>query len=536
MHGWYPESRPLDRPERLFDVTMGRLRDHQYWVTTLRQADFLKGLGFRRSRAIGLPLVYVPEPRVAREKDSLLVMPAHSLPAHDRASATAEYVAAIRALRPSFRRICVCVNGHDWERGNWVPEFRAAGLEVVRGAGDGSSLERVAGLFSRFDCVTTNGFGSLLAYASAFGARASIYGPFSAVTPESLKNVPFYIDNPELMAGEERAYSEICCRETFPELFCHPAEAQERVAWGRAETGWHNKASPEELRQLFGWTAAGRARSRIRMLGRRAQEAVPQPLKDEVRERLTPELRSRRRERHRLESMGAGQPGSTPLFGAPFEFDDARAFLEEYEVCFVTRAYRFRATSDRPLVVDAAAGTGLAVLSVKSLYPRSRIVAFEAAPATFDRLARNCRAYGLDDVELVCGDLSLDVLTRGQAAEMHAAAAPVAAGADSPGAALFVFGGDPVERIDLLRLRVGASQAAGMAELPALLANVESLAVDYSASADEPQRLGPLLDLVEAAGFRIAVQSSDSTRTQPLVAIPAWGAQHSRLRILGFRV
>ena len=77
---------------------------------------------------------------------------------------------------------CVCVNGHDWVRGNWVHDFRDAGFEVIRGAGDESSLERMASLFAQFEFVTTNGFGSLIAYASAFGARVSFYGPFSEVT------------------------------------------------------------------------------------------------------------------------------------------------------------------------------------------------------------------------------------------------------------------------------------------------------------------------------------------------------------------
>jgi hypothetical protein len=247
MHGWYPETRPLERPETLFDVTMAHLREEHYWVTTERQAALLRSLGFSHAQAIGLPLVYVPEPRVAREQGSLLVMPAHSLPANDRAWAASDYVASILELRPAFRRICVCVNGHDWVRGNWVHDFEDAGFEVIRGAS----------LFTRFEFVTTNGFGSLIAYASAFGARASFHGPFSEVTPDSLKNIPFFIDNPDLMSAETRFSQEEYCREMFPEFFSHPADARERIEWGRAEIGWQNKVPPDDLRRLFGWSALG---------------------------------------------------------------------------------------------------------------------------------------------------------------------------------------------------------------------------------------------------------------------------------------
>jgi len=531
MHGWYPETRPLDRPERLFDVTMAHLREEQYWVTTERQAEFLRRLGFPRSRAIGLPLVYVAAPRVAREKGSLLVMPAHSLPASDRAWATSDYVTSTRALRPAFRRICVCVNGHDWIRGNWVHDFQDAGFEVIRGAGDASSLERMASLFAQFESVTTNGFGSLIAYASAFGARVSFHGPFSEVTPDSLKNVPFFVDNPELLTAEARCSEESYCREMFPELFCHPADARERVEWGRAEIGWQNKISPDELRHLFGWSTLGRARSGVRTLGTRAQAIVPQSLKTRLKEMLTPELRNERRERRRLESMDADVPGMAHLFGGAFEFADPRAYLEAYDDCFVKQAYRFRAISERPFVIDGHADIGLGVLYFKCLYPRSRILALEARPAVFNVLARNCRSYGLEEVELVRGELSSDVLAN--ALLSHAHASTEQADCDEAGRS---FGSDLVERIDLLRLRVDASQAGGMFEMSALLANVESVAVDYRARAGEPQNLGPLFDVLEAAGFRIAVQSLDSTVTRPLVEIPSAAARDTRLRILGFRM
>jgi hypothetical protein len=537
MHGWYPETRSLDRPERLFDVTMANLREEQYWVTTERQAKFLRRLGFPRSTPIGLPLVYVPKPAVARERDSLLVMPAHSLPASDRARGTSDYVASISALKSTFRRICVCINAHDWIWGNWVHEFQTAGFEVIRGAGDISSLEHMASLFSQYEFVTTNGFGSLIAYASAFGAKASFYGPFSEVSIDSLKNVSFFIDNPDLRSVEVKCLEESYCREMFPEFFCHPAEARERVEWGRAEIGWQNKVPPDELRHLFGWSALGRATSTLRTLGRRSQAIVSEPLKSRLKEMLMPELRNERGERRRLESMDADVLGTTPLFGEAFAFVDARTYLQTYDDCFVKHAYRFRATSERPFIIDGHADLGLAVLYFKCLYPRSRILALEAEPKAFEVLARNCRSYELDDVELVRGVLSIDVLA--DALLSHARANAEEGDRDEAGHSVvppFRFGSELVERIDLLKLRVEASRTGRVLEMSALLPNVESVAVDYRAQAGEPQNLGPLIDVLERAGFRIAVQSPDSTRTRPLVEIPSAGFRDNNLRILGFRI
>ena len=538
MHGWFPERQPLDRPERLFGVTMAHLKDERYWVATERQAQFLRSLGFSRSRAIGLPIVYVPELEVEREKGTLLVMPAHSLPASSHEWSAREYVQSISALKPRFRKICVCVNGHDWDKGNWVQDFQEAGFEVIRGAGDDSTYERMARLFTRFEFVTANGWGSLVTYASAFGAKVSLYGPYLEVTRDSVKNVPFYIDNPELIAPGAESYGERYYRETYPEIFRHPAEAEERIEWGRAEIGWQNKVSPGELRQLFGWsTLARRTRSRIGTnVSRAARTAVPQSVKTHVNEILVAKPWINFRERRRLRSMDTDAPGMTLLFGGPFGFADARAYLEAYDDCFVKQMYRFRRTSDRPFIIDGHADIGLSVLYFKCLYPQSRILALEARPAVFEILERNCRTYGLEEVELVQGDLLLElaadrlVQARSSTGRCNDVEALLSSGAP------LKFGGDLIETIDLLKMQVDASQSGGIPETSALLRNVESISVDYRSRVGEPQNLGALFDLLEGAGFRIAVQSVDSTRKQPLIDIPGADAIDNHLRIVGFRM
>lgn len=537
MHGWYPERRPLDRADLLFGVTMAHLREERYWVATERQAKVLRSLGFSRSRAIGLPMVYAPEPQIAREKGALLVMPAHSLPNSSHGWVVSEYVKSISALRPCFRKICVCINGHDWTKGEWVQDFRDAGFEVVRGAGDNSSLDRMASLFAQFEFVTSNGFGSLVAYASAFGAKVSLYGPFAEVTPDSLKNVPYFVDNPDLLASEAAYVGERYCREQFPEIFVHPADATERIEWGRAEMGWQNKVSPRELRQLFGWSTWGRTRSRVTSSVARARAAVPQPLRTQVKEVLRPQLRSDRLERRRLESMGTEESGSTPLFGRAFEFADSKAYLQAHADCFVRQVYRFRGTSDQPFIIDGCAGVGLSVLYFKCLYPRCRVLAVEAGRAAFALLERNCRTYGLEEVELVQGDFWGEVVPSRFVEDSSSSAGPGSHDKAPPSSASRL---EPdrghIERIDLLKVEMDGSQAARLGTVAGLLTRAESVSVDYRSRVGEPQGLGSLLDVLEDVGFRCSVESLDSTRGQPLVDIPGARAVDSHLRIMGVRM
>ncbi len=67
-----------------------------------------------------------------------------------------------------------------------MPGTVAARLRGTRHTGDhrgrpgGSEhLRRLRRLFGRFEFVTTNGFGSHIAYAAAAGAKVSVFGPYA---------------------------------------------------------------------------------------------------------------------------------------------------------------------------------------------------------------------------------------------------------------------------------------------------------------------------------------------------------------------
>jgi hypothetical protein len=512
MHGWYPEAWPLEQADHLFYVTLAGLQNTRLWVTTKRQETFLRGRGYTEARAIGLPIAYVKDPRVTREAGSLLVMPAHSLPGNDRAAATREYVDSIKALRPHFARICVCINGHDWDRGNWIGEFSEQGFEVMRGAGDKSTFQRNVALFSRFEAVTTNGFGSLIAYASACGAKASFYGRFSEVGPDTLRNLPFFIDNPGLIEAEAQYTTEHFCRETLPQFFCHPAEAEEHVDWGRAEIGRPDRVSPEEMREFFGWSPASRARSAARSAVTRLASSAASSARAAVRRRRErgDQLQT---ERRRLEALRGDSPGAAPLFGGSFAFRSPRELLAAYDDCFIRESYRFRATSEEPRVIDGSAGTGMAVLYCKSLYPRARVLAFEQSREAFAALEANCETFGLEDVQLRL-ESSWGVGARRALRD-------------------WLTDGD---RIDLVKMDLAPANAASLPELSELFASAESVVIDYTARGDESQNLAPVFRQLQDAGLRAAIQTGDLARRRPLVTLPSIGDRVTRLRILGFRL
>ena len=143
--------------------------------------DFLENKTFKLSkgRAISLPINYA-QGLGKRVPNSLLVMPVHSLIGDDTKdrSIFEEYADLILNSSGNFEHVCVCVNAGCRRNGFWIPEFESRGFKIIDGAApwDSNALVRMRSLFEQFDVVTTNGWGSHVAYALAFGARVSIFG------------------------------------------------------------------------------------------------------------------------------------------------------------------------------------------------------------------------------------------------------------------------------------------------------------------------------------------------------------------------
>ncbi len=242
-------------------------------VLTAREeeAALLRAHGYPQARAIGLPILYAPpsgRPRVPR---SLLVMPCHTLIGHTFSDRTLfrAYAREVAQAAKRFDRVLVCVHPNCQENGLWINEFKAEGLEVIDGArtNDLNSLARMRALFEQFETVTTNGWGSHVAYALAFGAKVSIHGTYPAIDEDNLlKDETWAADR----AALKQALSEETKRkeaEFLRDFLVPPAEAVENRALGEWLVGAGHRLEPAQMEELLrtivdGPTAAADARGR----------------------------------------------------------------------------------------------------------------------------------------------------------------------------------------------------------------------------------------------------------------------------------
>jgi hypothetical protein len=271
MHGWLPAYHNVHPALIALHKKEGQAAGYDFaaqiaeekadapqWVARADQAAYLAGHGYRHVRAIGLPIVYLPPPAVARVPGSLLVLPPHSHRNHGPGDPLAEaYAEAILSVRRRFEHVWVGISEDDILDRQWLEAFRSRGIGVftTTDRGDSRTLARLRRVLSAFEYVTTNGFGSHVALAAYCGAKVSVFGPFADFPRERMAATHAMKIHPELLDAACALCTEEALRRHYPFLFVEPDAATARQEWGAAEVGEPCRLPAAELRTLFGWDA-----------------------------------------------------------------------------------------------------------------------------------------------------------------------------------------------------------------------------------------------------------------------------------------
>ncbi len=275
MHGWIPSYHNRDPSFIALHKKDGQGAGYNYaaqiaedkrnvsqWVSRQDQADYLTANGYQHVKAIGLPIVYLPEPAVRRIPGSLLVLPPHSHKTHGPDDPLAEaYAASIAALKPRFEHIWVGLNEDDIAKRQWIESFHRHGLNVfvTTDQAEPDTLGRLKRLLHSFEYVTTNGYGSHIALAAYCGARVSIYGPYADFPLNRMKSTHAVKMFPRLLHTAYDLCREESFRANYPFLFVDPDKAVTHRDWGLHEVGEDCKLSPRALAECFGWSAGSEA-------------------------------------------------------------------------------------------------------------------------------------------------------------------------------------------------------------------------------------------------------------------------------------
>jgi glycosyltransferase involved in cell wall biosynthesis/SAM-dependent methyltransferase len=240
---------------RLLACSVPQAEGKPVWVARQDEAESLARIGFRRARAVGLPFVYVPPVGLARLPRSLLIMPGHSLVGWKAPDRTVYelYADQMREVAKDFARVVVCISPSCQKNGFWVREFTERGFEIVEGAAtsDANALLRMRMLFEQFETMTTNAWGSHVAYALSCGAKVSIHGARPSLELSNFmldtawKSDPVSLKN--FLSSQMREEE----RKLLRDFHVEPREAVADVERGDWFLGRNHRLSPEQMKEAL---------------------------------------------------------------------------------------------------------------------------------------------------------------------------------------------------------------------------------------------------------------------------------------------
>jgi hypothetical protein len=271
QHGWKPPYANI-HPYMIVAGPLCNDRDNSYLVAREDQRIYLQSEGYKNVTAIGLPIIYAETGKTIRKSNSLLVMPVHSLELTTHGHWGFEkYVEEINRLRQDFDEVAICIHPSCIKKGYWVNEFKKYGYPIIEGASidDKNALPALLNTLSSYEYVTTNGFGSHLAYAAYCGAKVSIWGDYPEYKMEDFKNEPFYVQFPEALPAALAITAKEKVQKELADFFVFPKDAVEKVEWGKNELGFYNKVSPAQLKKLLGWDLRGKIQNKSNAIKRR---------------------------------------------------------------------------------------------------------------------------------------------------------------------------------------------------------------------------------------------------------------------------
>jgi FkbM family methyltransferase len=225
------------------------------------------------------------------------------------------------------------------------------------------------------------------------------------------------------------------------------------------------------------------------------------------------------------------------LHGWQLTVPDVLSFLGTYQWIFLDQTYAFRTDNPSPLIVDCGANIGMSILYFKRLYPKARIIAFEADPKLFRILEENIRGNGITDVELInkavwSSETTLTFLPDGA----DAGRITEGNGGSTNGGAVKV----PTVRlrdyladrtVDLLKVDIEGAEIEVLHDCPDVLNNVKAVCLEFHSYAHKTQGLGDMIKLFEDRGFRTHVGPPVHCSKAPLMKLNVDPASNTDLQL-----
>lgn len=230
--------------------------------------------------------------------------------------------------------------------------------------------------------------------------------------------------------------------------------------------------------------------------------------------------------------------GSTLFHGKKINYIDFASYQSTLNELFIHKIYSFKCDNETPIIIDCGANIGLSILFFKEIFPKAKIVGFEADPKVFSCLKKNIVGFNFNDVEIINKALwdsktTLSFYSEGADGgrlEENSSLDKNIIEVQTVCLSEYLY-----KKIDLLKIDIEGAEYQVLLESKELLNNVENLFVEYHSFEDKPQFLNEILDILTNAGFRYYISSIGVKSIHPFVKRNQYLGMDNQLNIFAYR-
>ena len=205
------------------------------------------------------------------------------------------------------------------------------------------------------------------------------------------------------------------------------------------------------------------------------------------------------------------------------DIPDLLSFIWQFKEIFVDEIYCFETIDNpTPVIFDCGANIGVGCLYFKKLYPKSRVIAFEADPNIAMHLRNNMQNNKMQDVAIIAKAVWTDDKGISFMSDGADGGSVLVETQDSSFSSQFIDSIrlkdwlDKEEKIYLLKIDIEGAELQIIEDCQHSLSHIDHIFLEFHALGENVQSLSKILDILEQNNFRYYIENI-AKRAKPFV-------------------
>jgi FkbM family methyltransferase len=218
-----------------------------------------------------------------------------------------------------------------------------------------------------------------------------------------------------------------------------------------------------------------------------------------------------------------------------FDVPDLPSFIGQFKEIFVENSYKFISKSEFPVIIDCGANIGTSCIYFKTLYPQSKIIAFEADTQLAKILDSNLKKNNINDVRVIAKAVWID--NNGITFSSEGADGGSIQGSGEKEKVDSIKFKDFLEKagnVDLLKIDIEGAEYDVIKDCQDSLTNVDNIFIEYHSWNNIDQKLSEILEILVNNQYRYYINTI-CERAEPFVDVGADLDMDLQLNIYGVR-